>query len=83
MCLGSERWVTSDRNCVLFKHHLLTRNIHKIIYVNIIKSMGAPKIYLHVQRKLYYMEGQLGTQRYKISKIYIYPGDVKRWVTSG
>ena len=38
-----------------------TRRLHKIIYVNVNKSMGAPKVYLHVQRKLYYMEGQLGT----------------------
>ena len=45
--------------------------------------MGALKRYLHVQIKLYYMEGQLGKQRYRISEIYIYLGDVKRCVTSG
>ena len=72
MYLG-ERWVTSGPN----------RNMHKIIYVNVSKSMAAPKRYLYVQIKCDYMEGQLGTQRYKISEIYIYPGDVKRWVTSG
>ena len=45
--------------------------------------MGAKKRYLHVQRKLYYMEGQLGTHRYKIREIYIYLGDMKKWFTSG
>ena len=64
MYLG-ERWVTSGPNWVLFKHESLTRNMHKIIYVNVSKSIGAPKRYLRVQRKLYYMDGQLGTQRYK------------------
>ena len=90
MYLG-ERWVTSGPYWVLFKHKSLTRNMHKIIYVNVSKSIGAPKTYLRVQRKLYYMDGQLGTQRYKkfcnrvnkIRDIYIYIGDVKRWVTSG
>ena len=53
-----ERWVTSGPYWVLFKHESLTRNMHKIIYVNVSKSIGAPKSYLHVQRKLYYMEGQ-------------------------
>ena len=56
--LGRERWVKSGLDWVIFKHHSLTRRIHKIIYVNVNKSMGAPKRYLHVQRKLYYMEGQ-------------------------
>ena len=64
MYLG-ERWVTSGPNWVLFKNESLTRNMHKIIYVNVSKSIGAPKSYLCVQRKLYYMDGQLGTQRYK------------------
>ena len=50
---------------VIFKHHSITINLHKIIYVNVRKSMGAPKRHFHLQRKLYYMEGQLGTLRYK------------------
>ena len=33
--------------------------------------MGAPKIYLHVQRKLYYMEGQW---LFKESETYMYLG---------
>ena len=33
---------------VLFKHHSLTRRLHNIIDVNVSKSMGAPKRYLHV-----------------------------------
>ena len=45
--------------------------------------MGAPKRYFHVQTKLYYMDGQLGKHRYKISKMYIYLGGMKRFVTSG
>ena len=56
--------------------------LRKIINVNVSKSMGAPKRYLHVQKKLYYMEGKLGKDRYKISEIYIYLGDVNRWVIS-
>ena len=57
MYLGGERWVRSGPDWILFKHHSLTRRMHKIIHVNISKSIGALKIYLHVQRKLYYMEG--------------------------
>ena len=53
-----ERSLTNDPDWVIFKKHSLTRNLHKVIYANVSKSMGAPKIYLHVQRKLYYMEGQ-------------------------
>ena len=41
--------------------------------------MGAPKIYLHVQRKLYYMEGQWIFQR----KRDIHVPRAERWVTSG
>ena len=62
MYLGG-RWVTNGPNWVLFKHHSLTIRMHKIIYVNVNKSMVAPKRYLHVQRKLYYMEGQWLCQR--------------------
>ena len=62
MYLGGEG-VTNGPNWVLFKYKLLTINMHKIIYVNVSKSIVAPKIYLHIQRKLYYMGGQLGTQR--------------------
>ena len=51
MYLGG-MWVTNGPNWVLFKHHSLTRNMHKIIYVNVSKSMGSPKRYLHVQREL-------------------------------
>ena len=43
---------------VVIKHDSLTRRMHKIIYISVIKSMGGLKIYLHIQRKLYYMEGQ-------------------------
>ena len=82
-CTWGERWVTTGPDWVLFKHKSLTRNMNKIIYFNVSKSMGAPKRYFHVQRKLYYMEGQLGKHIYKISKIYIYLGDMKRWVTNG
>ena len=32
-------------------------------YLNVSKSMGAPKRYLHVQRKLHYIEGQWIFQR--------------------
>ena len=52
MYLREERWVTNGSDWVFFKNHLLTRRLHKIIYVNVSKSMGAPKSYLHVQRKL-------------------------------
>ena len=48
--------MSDDLDWVLFKHHLLTRRMNKIISTNVIKSMGAPKIYLHVERKIYYME---------------------------
>ena len=58
MYLGGKRWVRNEPNWVLFKNHSFTRRLHKIIYVNVNKSMGAPKRYLHVQRKLYYMEGK-------------------------
>ena len=62
-CTWGERGVTNGPDWVLFKYNLLTINMHKIIYVNVSKSIVAPKIYLHIQRKLYYMGGQLGTQR--------------------
>ena len=55
---GGVRWVSNDPDWVLFKHHFLTRSLHKIIDVNVSKSMGSPKRYLLVHRKLYYMEGQ-------------------------
>ena len=58
-----ERGVTNSPDWVLFKYNLLTINMHKIIYFNVSKSIVAPKIYLHIQRKLYYMGVQLGTQR--------------------
>ena len=55
---GSWCLTSSDPYWVLFKHHLLTIKMHKIyIYANVNKSMGARKTYLHVQIKLYYMEG--------------------------
>ena len=31
---GGERWVSSDPDWVLFKHHLLTIKLHKIIYMS-------------------------------------------------
>ena len=58
MYLGGRGGSPSGPDWVLFKHQLLTRRMNKIISGNVIKSMGAPKIYLHVQKKLYYMEGQ-------------------------
>ena len=58
ICTWGERWVSYIPDWVLLKHHSLTRRMHKIIYVNVSKSMVAPKRYLHVQRELYYMEGQ-------------------------
>ena len=58
MYLGGRGGSPSGPDWVLFKNHLLTRRMNKIIFVNVIKSMGAPKIYFHVQRKLYYMDGQ-------------------------
>ena len=62
-CTWGERGVTNGPYWVLLKYKLLTINMHKIIDVNVSKSIVAPKIYLHTQRKLYYMGGQLGTQR--------------------
>ena len=43
MYLGGESWVRNGLDWVLFKHHSLTREMHKIIYANVNKSMGAPK----------------------------------------
>ena len=37
MYLGGERWVTNNLDLVLFKHHWLTRGLHKVRYVNFSK----------------------------------------------
>ena len=42
-CTWGERGVTNGPDSVLFKYNLLTINMHKIIYVNVNKSIGAPK----------------------------------------
>ena len=61
---GSWCLTSNDSYWVLFKHHLRTIKMHKkYIYANVNKSMSARKTYLHVQIKIYYLEGQWIFQR--------------------
>ena len=67
--LGGERWVTNNLYLVLFKHHWLTRCLHKVTYVNVNKYkenetyttwtdnefFKESETYLHAQIKLYYI----------------------------
>ena len=75
---GDERWVRDNINWVLFKHHLLTIKLHKIIYM----SMSANQ-WVHQKDTCMYKENYTtwrDNDFFKESKTYMYIGGAEKWV---